>query len=70
MASIMQVNKTGFWTLKTQDADGKDKRIKLRRFSANEPKRPIPDDVLVLAGKTGKFETTSSAFTVGTPNGT
>ncbi len=70
MANIMQVNKTGFWTLKTRDADGKDKRIKLRRFSANEPKRPIPDDVLVLARQTGRFETTSSAFPVGTPKAT
>jgi len=49
MASIMQVNKTGYWTLKTQDADGRDKRIKLRRFKADEAKRPIPDDVLILA---------------------
>jgi integrase len=66
MASIMKVSKTGFWTLKTEDANGKDKRIKLRRFKADEPKRPIPDDVLVLARKTGKYEASDSAFRVET----
>ena len=40
---------TGFWTLKTKDENGKDKRYKLRRIKDGENRRPIPDDVLVQA---------------------
>jgi integrase len=50
--TIFQDRTTGYWTLKTK-ADGKDKRIKLRKFTTTEPNQPIPDDVAVMATDRG-----------------
>lgn len=44
---------TGYWTLKTRTAEGKDKRTKLRKIQSGEPNKPIPPDVVALASQGG-----------------
>ncbi len=47
--SVFLDRSTGWWTLKTKTTEGKDKRVKLRKLSPNEPSKPIPADVASLA---------------------
>lgn len=50
---VIQDRTTGYWTLKTRTAEGKDKRVKLREVKDGESNKPIPPDVVALAASKG-----------------
>lgn len=67
---IIQDRTTGYWTLKTRNAEGKDKRVKLREVRNGEPNKPIPPDVVALAASQGGSVFAPKAIPTSTSNST